>query len=112
MRIPAEVVPLVSNVGKPETDEVRKTEPVSSSAMVGSELSAARREPSPPFSDHQPRQPPPTTAPAAPQPANQPLAVERRQAERRSEKRPVLLDTRSQRGRRKASGDVKISIKV
>lgn len=109
MRIPAEVVPLVSNVGKPETDEVRKTEPVSSSAMVGSELSAARREQSPPFSDHQQ---PPTTAPAAPQPANQPLAVERRQAERRSEKRPVLLDTRSQRGRRKASGDVKISIKV
>ncbi|WP_291995448.1 hypothetical protein [Candidatus Accumulibacter sp. ACC003] len=112
MRIPAEVVPLVSNVGKPETDEVRKTEPVTSSNRVGDELSAAAHDQSLPVTERQPRPQHETATPDVPEPAGQTVAIERRQVERRSEKLPVLLDTRSQRGRRKAGDDVKINIKV
>lgn len=111
MRIPAEVVPLVSNVGKPETDEVRKAEPVTSSNRVGDELSAAAHDQSLPATERQPRRQE-TATPDLPEPAGQAVAIERRQVERRAEKLPVLLDTRSQRGRRKAGDDVKINIKV
>ncbi|HPT48701.1 MAG TPA: hypothetical protein PLS67_09280 [Accumulibacter sp.] len=40
------------------------------------------------------------------------VAVERRKTDRRAENRPVLLDTRTQRGRRMASDDAGINIKV
>ncbi|MBE2257558.1 MAG: hypothetical protein IAE88_01795 [Rhodobacteraceae bacterium] len=111
MRIPAEVVPLVANVTV-ETDDVRKAAPVTSSAQVGDELSAALPDQSPAARDRPPRRPALAAANTPAAPENLPVAVERRRAERRSEQRPVLLDTRSQGGRRKAGGDVKINIKV
>ncbi len=40
------------------------------------------------------------------------VAVERRQAERRVEKRPVLLDTRSKKARRQGTASGRINIKV
>jgi hypothetical protein len=111
MRIPAEVVPPVANIGR-ESDEVSKPEPVSGAKGIDNELSTALpRQPWP--SRDQPRREPrnaPESTP--PQATNPPAAVERREKERRSEKRPVLLDTRSKGGRRKAGGDVKINIKV
>jgi hypothetical protein len=111
MRIPAEVVPPVTNVGR-ETDGVSKPEPVSGAKSIGNELSSALPKqpwPSREQSRQEQRDAPENTPPQA---TNPPAAVERRQQERRVAKRPVLLDTRSQRGRRKAGGDVKINIKV
>ncbi len=111
MRIPAEVVPPVANIGK-EPDEVNKPEPVTGAKGIDNELSTALpRQPWPAPEEPRPaqREAPASTPTEATDP---PALVERRQKERRSEKRPVLLDTRSKRGRRKAGGDVKINIKV
>lgn len=49
---------------------------------------------------------------AAPDGAAPTVPVERRKTDRRAENRPVLLDTRTQRGRRMASDDAGINIKV
>lgn len=112
MRIPAELVPPippVANVSK-EPDDVRKVEPVTSVTSLRSAVSAPPQEQSPPLGKHSsPRLP---GTPANAQPENQAVAVERRQQERRSEKRPILLDTRSKKGRRQVAGDAKINIKV
>jgi len=43
---------------------------------------------------------------------NATVAVERRQGERRVENRPVLLDTRSKKGRREGTASGRINIKV
>lgn len=57
-------------------------------------------------------------APATPEASGTPdgdapaVPVERRKTDRRAENRPVLLDTRTQRGRRMASDDAGINIKV
>ena len=112
MRIPAEVVPPVSNISK-EPDDVRKPEPVSSATTIANDLSGGLQDQLPPGAN-----PPPRRQPAAAEaggdvpPEAHPPAIERRQRERRIEKRPVLLDTRSKSGRRKAGGDVKVNIKV
>jgi len=111
MRIPAEVVPPVANIGR-EPDDVSKPQPVSGAKGIDNELSTAlpkRPWPAPEEPRREQRDAPESTPTEA---TNPPPAVERRQQERRSEKRPVLLDTRSKRGRRKAGGDVKINIKV
>ncbi|HPP46798.1 MAG TPA: hypothetical protein PLF25_04765 [Accumulibacter sp.] len=55
--------------------------------------------------------PVPETSPAT-MPAAAPFPYERRQGDRRQQNRPVLLDTRVNRGRRQASGDGGINIKV
>ena len=112
MRIPAEVVPPVANIGR-ESDEVSKPEPVTGAKGSNNALSSAL--PKPPWpAPERPRREPHEAAPekTPTQAENPPAVVERRQKERRSEKRPVLLDTRSKNGRRKAGGDVKINIKV
>lgn len=111
MRIPAEVVPPVANIGR-ESDEVSKPEPVSSATGIGNDLSTALQEQPLPAREQRQREQSEAPERAPAQAANPPGAVERRQKERRSEQRPVLLDTRSKRGRRKAGGDGKINIKV
>ncbi len=111
MRIPAEAIPPVSTLSK-ELEGDRKAEPVGSSARLESELSASPQDETRPFAKPEQRRPPAPPQTVAPQQENPPLPVERRQAERRSENRPVLLDTRSNRGRRRASGEVRINIKV
>ena len=111
MRIPAEVIPPVANIGR-EADEVSKPEPVTGAKGINNRLSSALPKqpwPAPEHSRREPQDAPENTPTEA---ENPPAVVERRQKERRSEKRPVLLDTRSKNGRRKAGGDVKINIKV
>lgn len=111
MRIPAEVVPPATNVSK-EPDDVRKAEPVTSAATIANDLSAGpQNQPLPAAKQRRPRQPLAAAGAEAQLDDQRPL-VERRQKERRLEKRPVLLDTRSRSGRRKAGGDVNINIKV
>lgn len=109
MRIPAEVVPLVANLGK-DSDEVSKPEPVGSVAAIGTELSATLPDLQPADRRQRQQRDGPATEEAPAQDATPP--VERRQKERRTEQRPVLLDTRSRSGRRKAGGDVTVNIKV
>jgi len=111
MRIPAEAIPPVTNLNK-DLDVGRKAEPVGASGRVGNELSAsAQGEPALPGDQPARRPPRPPAGPLAP-PQSTPVTGERRQAERRSEKRPVLLDTRSRKGRRQTPGEGGINIKV
>ncbi len=111
MRIPAEAIPPVANLGK-EFASNRKAEPVGSPARLANELSAAPQDQALPSAAQEQRGQPKAQGSVDPRQENQAVAVERRQAERRSEIRPVMLDTRSNRGRRRASGDVRINIKV
>lgn len=110
MRIPAEVIPPVANLGK-EIEGERKIEPVGSAAGLPEEVSASPHGQAPPFAERGKRRQTAAT-PVIHQQQEPPPGVERRQSERRSEIRPVLLDTRTQRGRRQASGDQHINIKV
>ncbi len=113
MRIPAEIIPPAGNLSKP-LDGAKKPEPVGSAAGLANDLSAspqndrarAGREPAAPR-----RADAAATTTAAPAvPAT--VAVERRQGERRVENRPVLLDTRSKKGRREGTASGRINIKV
>lgn len=110
MRIPAEVIPPVANLNKEIVGE-RKTEPVGGAAGLPDEVSASPDGQAPPFAERGKRRQA-ATSPVVHQQQEPPPQVDRRQAERRSENRPVLLDTRTQRGRRQASGDQRINIKV
>ncbi len=110
MRIPAEVIPPVANRSK-EIEGERKTEPVGGAAGLPDEVSASPHGQPPPLAERGKRRQA-ATAPVIIQQQEAPPQVERRQAERRSENRPILLDTRTQRGRRQASGDQRINIKV
>lgn len=113
MRIPAEIIPLVGNLNK-EVDNAKKPEPVGGAAGLASDLSASpqndralagREQAAPPRAD--------TAAATTGTPAaDTTVAVERRQAERRVENRPVLLDTRSKKGRRQGTASGRINIKV
>lgn len=114
MRIPAEAIPPVTILNK-DLDVGRKAEPVGASGGLGNGLSAsAQGEPALPGEQTARRPPGTPAAPLAPPESvpSAPLTGERRQAERRSEKRPVLLDTRSRQGRRQSSGETRINIKV
>jgi len=119
VRIPAEVVPPATNVGR-EPDDVSKPEPVTGAKGIGSGLSTALPKHPWPARERRPReqarraqQETPEATPAeTAEAATPPGAVERRQKERRSSTQAVILDTRSERVRRKAGGDVKINIKV
>ncbi|MER2625664.1 MAG: hypothetical protein ABTS22_17230 [Accumulibacter sp.] len=110
MRIPAEVIPPVANLNK-EIEGERKTEPVGGAAGLPDEVSASPDGQAPPFAERGKRRQA-ATSPVVHQQQEPPPQVDRRQAERRSENRPVLLDTRTQRGRRQSSGDQRINIKV
>jgi len=110
MRIPAEVIPPVANLNK-EIEGERKTEPVGGAAGLPDEVSASPDGQAPPFAERGKRRQA-ATSPVVHQQQEPTPQVDRRQAERRSENRPVLLDTRTQRGRRQASGDLRINIKV
>ena len=119
MRIPAEAIPPVANLSRELLESDRKAEPVGAAARLADGLSASPQGQPPPFGEHELRPPPAAAATPAPAPAEQentspgtPMAGERRRAERRSEKQPVLLDTRLKKGRRQAPGDVGINIKV
>ena len=81
------------------------------SARLADELSASPQgQPlHPAMGPPRPRQ---VTPPAPPPVPQAPPPAERRRAERRSEQQPVLLDTRSRKGRRQASGEVGINIEV
>ncbi len=111
MRIPAEAIPPVANLGK-ELEGNRKAEPVGSSARLANELSTAPHDQAPPSAKQEQRRQPAGEGTLDPRQASEALHVERRQAERRSENRPVMLDTRSNRGRRRSAGELRINIKV
>jgi len=107
MRIPAEVIPLVGHLGKDLAVD-RKAEPVGAYGGLAKELPSSPRGEAA-QEDEQRRRQPPAVAPA---PQTIPPTGERRQAERRVEQRPVLLDTRSKQGRRRGPGTKSIDIKV
>jgi hypothetical protein len=111
MRIPAEVIPPVAILSK-EIEGERKAEPVGNAAGLPDEVSASPQGQAPPFAERGKRRQATSPAPVIRQQQEPPPEIERRQAERRSESRPVLLDTRTQRGRRQASGDKRINIEV
>ncbi|MBL8373684.1 hypothetical protein [Accumulibacter sp.] len=114
MKIPTDAMPPLRNVSR-ELEEDRKAEPVGNAARLANELSTSSRRQPPPFGEQQARAPSqsPTPAAASREQQDPPPAVERRQQpERRSENRPVLLDTRARKGRRQNPGEVRINIKV
>jgi len=111
MRIPAEAIPPAANLSK-DLENTRKAEPVARTARLANEISASPQEPAQFFAGREQRRQPVAQENAIARHESQALPVERRQSERRSENRPVLLDTRSNRGRRRASGEIRISIKV
>ena len=110
MRIPAEVIPPVANLNK-EIEGERKTEPVGGAAGLPDEVSASPDGQAPPFAERGKRRQA-ATSPVVHQQQEPTPQVDRRQAERRSENRPVLLDTRARKGRRQNPGEVRINIKV
>ncbi len=111
MWIPPVVIPPVASLAKSFEDD-RKAEPVGSSTRLENDLSASPRREAP-LSRHGGRPPPQAEpAPVAPQTEAPQARAERRRTERRSETHPVLLDTRSKKARRKASGNGQIDIKV
>mgnify|MGYP000858798271 FL=1 len=111
MKIPAEAIPPIANVGR-EIEGDKRVEPVNSLARLASDVLASPQEETPssaPGATYRPRA---ATAAAGHQAENPLLPVERRRAERRVENRPVLIDTRSNRGRRRGVDDARINIKV
>jgi hypothetical protein len=116
MKIPADAVPPLGNVSR-ELEGDRKAEPVGNAARLANELSTSLRGQPPPFGEQQARtlspSQSPTPAAVSQEHEGPPPGVERRQQpERRSENRPVLLDTRARKGRRQDPGEVRINIKV
>ena len=113
MRIPPEAIPPVANVGK-EIEGERKVEPVAGVTRVSGDFAATLQEQPVPLTPSDRKVPvqSPGTATVGPLPEPSSVPVERRQAERRSENRPVLLDTRSNRGRRRGADDARINIEV
>ena len=111
MRILTELIPPLVNVAKERGSE-RKSEPVGSSNPLENDLSTSPQSYSPALRRDAATSPPANENALAPVEENKAVPVERRKSERRSENRPVLLDTRSRTGRRRASGDVRIDIKV
>lgn len=89
MQIPPEAIPPAVSPRKEPAGE-RKVEAVASATRLADALSAPPKDQTLAFIE----------------------TAERRRAERRVENRPVLLDTRSRRGRREASGEVQFSLKV
>ncbi|SBT09806.1 conserved hypothetical protein [Candidatus Accumulibacter aalborgensis] len=116
MRIPAEAIPPVANLSSELLDSDRKTAPVGAAARLADGLSGTPQGRPPPFGENELRPPPAAPATAPPEQENAspgtPTAGERRRAERRSAKQPVLLDTRLKTGRRQGPGEVGINIKV
>lgn len=129
IRIPSELIPPVppAPAGK-DVDEPPGVEQVGAAAASGNALSGepsasrpasyqdvarARGENAASDSADGRVTPPPVpeTNPAT-TPAAASFPYERRQGDRRQQNRPVLLDTRVNRGRRQASGDGGINIKV
>ena len=130
IRIPSELIPPAppTSAGK-DVDEPPGVEQVGAAAASGNALSGepsasrpasyqdvvrARSENAAGDSADGRATPPPAAEmdAAAPPPAAAPFPYERRQGDRRQQNRPVLLDTRVSRGRRQASGDGGINIKV
>ncbi|KFB73025.1 MAG: hypothetical protein AW09_001748 [Candidatus Accumulibacter phosphatis] len=106
MRIPSELLPPIGNLGK-EVD--RKSEPVEPAARLADELAASPQEQPPPSKNGgRPESP----KAVGPDDESKPEPVERRHADRRSKDQPILLDTRTNRGRRRAPGEALINIKV
>ncbi|HNH23472.1 MAG TPA: hypothetical protein PK261_00655 [Accumulibacter sp.] len=128
MRIPPELIPPLppTTVGK-NADEPVAVGQVDAATANGDALSRARTANSPKsyqavarskgqtVAEEQAAAPLATEPPSGASPAmptGAPVPYERRQGDRRQQNRPVLLDTRVSRGRRQASGDVGINIKV
>ena len=111
MKIPTDVMPPLGNVSK-ELEGDRKAEPVGNAARLANELSTSLRGQAPPFGEQQARAQSPTAAVSREHEAPPPAVERRQQPERRSENRPVLLDTRARKGRRQDPGEVRINIKV
>ncbi len=111
MKIPAEVIPPVPNLGRGLDDE-RKTEPVANLGGLANGLSASPQGRSLPMRQRPAGALRTVNAPAVVEEAATPPLVERRKGERRSEVRPVLLDTRTNTSRRRSSVDGRINIKV
>lgn len=111
MRIPSEAIPPVANLSR-ASDSGLKAEPVEASARLANDLAASPQGRPSASGEQSARRQPAAAAPPLQPTTEAPPAGERRRAERRSEKRAVLLDTRSKKGRRTASGEGRISIKV
>ncbi|WP_300452131.1 hypothetical protein [Accumulibacter sp.] len=111
MRIPSEAIPPVTNLTRANENGL-KAEPVEASARLANDLTASPQGRPSASGEQTPRRPAVPAAAPLQAATGTPLAGERRRAERRSEKRAVLLDTRSKKGRRTASGEGRISIKV
>lgn len=108
MRIPSEALPPAGKLGR-ELDAERRAEPVNDSTRLANDLSSARGDAAP----ARPAQAAPAATGTGAVGEDSPAVfVERRQAERRIENRPVLLDTRSGNRRRKGPGAGSINIKV
>jgi hypothetical protein len=113
MRIPAEVIPPVGNLNK-EANNATKPGPVGGAGGLANDLSASPQNGQPLAGRGQaaPQRAGAAAATTGTPTVNPTVAVERRQAERRVENRPVLLDTRSKRGRRQGTASGRINIKV
>ena len=113
MRIPPEAIPPVANVGK-EIEGERKVEPVAGVTRIPGDFAATLHEQAGPLPPGERKVPAQLPGPATvgPLAEGSSVPVERRHGERRSENRPVLLDTRSNRGRRRGADDARINIEV
>ena len=109
MRIPSELLPPIGNLGKEVDRKSEPVEPVESAARLADELAASPQgQPPPSKKGGRPESP----KAVGPDDENKPEPVERRHADRRSKDQPILLDTRTNRGRRRAPGEAHINIKV
>jgi len=129
IRIPSELIPPAppapagKDVGEPPGVEQVGAAAASGNALSGEpsgrpasyqDVARARSENAAGDSPDGRTAPPPAAEmdAAATPTAAAPFPYERRQGDRRQQNRPVLLDTRVSRGRRQASGDGGINIKV
>jgi hypothetical protein len=113
MRIPSEIVtPYLSEIASQPRADDGTAEPVGQSARIGNALPHSRRNQQAEAS--QDRSPVDSTKAAPPNaaPVQPPPEQERRQEDRRKETRPVLLDTRLSKSRRKPAGYASINFEA
>ena len=112
MRIPNEAIPSPDPPAS-RLDEIRKTEPVLYAGATGYELSYSAKNLPENGNDNQGgRSATPETGDTKPTAASTMPAEERRQGERRTSKKPILLDTRRPQVHRRSAGSARISLKI
>ncbi len=112
MRIPNEAIPSPDPPAS-RLDETRKTEPVLYAGATGYELSHSAKNLPENGNDNQVGR---SAAPEADDTKSAAASAmpieERRQGERRSSKKPILLDTRRPQVHRRRTGSARISLKI